>query len=214
MLSFSLGVYNGDGQTEVSMYHFPTNQWFVKGYPGDSMGQFGWNGAECVPVPGDYNGDGIPERSFYHSPTNRWFVEWPDKSVTYVDFGFDGGNCIPVPGDYDGDGITDMVLYHLPTNKWFMYGVGDLGQYGWGGADCITIPGDYDGDGKTEIAVFHVPTNQWGVEGVPGRQPGAVWLGRVGVFPYSRGLQWGRDYQAGVLPGRGESVVYRGRGGV
>ena len=25
--------YNGDGTTEVSIYHIPTNQWFVKGCP-------------------------------------------------------------------------------------------------------------------------------------------------------------------------------------
>ena len=32
------------GATDVSIYHIPTNQWFVKGFPGDNLSQMGWGG--------------------------------------------------------------------------------------------------------------------------------------------------------------------------
>ena len=86
--------YDGNGTTEISIYHIPTNQWFVKGVPGDNLGQFGWGGDESIPVPGDYNGDGVMERAFYHWPTNRWFIEGQDP----IQFGWGGADCIPLPG--------------------------------------------------------------------------------------------------------------------
>ena len=149
--------YNGDGVADVSVYHIPTNQWFVKGYPGDNLGQLGWNGDECIPVPGDYNGDGVMERAFYHSPTNRWFVE----GQVPVTFGYGGAASIPIAVDYDGDGKTDMMIYHVESNQWFVNGIGELGQFGWGGANCLPVPGDWNGDGKTEIAVYYMPDNEW-----------------------------------------------------
>jgi hypothetical protein len=150
--------YDGDGINEVSVYHIPTNQWFVKGYPGDSLGQFGFGQGESIPVPGDYNGDGVMERAFYHWPTNRWFIEGVADPIS---FGWGGSDCLPFAGDYDGDGVTDMMLYHLPSNQWFAYGIGELGQFGWGGAHCLPVPGDWNGDGRMEIAVYYAPDSEW-----------------------------------------------------
>jgi uncharacterized repeat protein (TIGR01451 family) len=171
--------YDGDGQNEISFYHIPTNQWFVRGYPDDNLGQYGWGGEESIPVPGDYDGDGRMERAFYHAPSNRWFIEGREP----ISFGWGGTDCIPLPGDYDGDGVTDLVLYHLPSNQWFMYGVGDLGQFGWGGAESIPVPADYDGDGSVDIAVYHAPSNQWFVKGYPEENLGQYGWGGLQSFP-------------------------------
>ncbi len=174
--------YNGDGIGDTSIYHIPTNQWFVKGYPGDNMGQFGWGQEDCIPIPGDYNGDGTMERAFYHTPSNTFFIEG-QGGVTQVQFGWNGAECIPVPGDYDGDGTTDLMIYHIPTNQWLMHGIGNLGRYGWNGAECIPVPADYDGNGSTDIAVYHYPTNQWFVKGYPGDARGQYGWGGMESFP-------------------------------
>jgi hypothetical protein len=158
--------YAGDGRTEVSIYHIPTNQWFVKGYSNDNMGQFGWGGEESIPVPGDYNGDRLMERAFYHWPTNRWFIE---GVADPIQDGWGGADCIPFAWDYDGDGVTDLILYHIPTNQWFFRKVSDppevpgtnLGAFGWGGANCLPVPGDWNGDGRVEIGVVYLPDNEW-----------------------------------------------------
>ena len=64
------GDYDGDGIVERAFYHSPTNRWFIEGQ--DPV-QFGWNGAECIPVPGDYDGDGKTDMVLYHIPSNQWF---------------------------------------------------------------------------------------------------------------------------------------------
>jgi hypothetical protein len=171
--------FDGDGINDMSIFHIPSNRWFVAGYPYSYLGDFGWGGQESVPVPGDYNGDGIDERAIYHTPTNRWFVEGQGP----IGWGWNGSECIPVPGDYDGDGKTDMMIYHIPTNQWLMFGVGNLGQFGWGGSDCIPVPADYDGDGAMEIAVYHVPSNQWLIKGYPTENTGQYGWGGAESFP-------------------------------
>ena len=84
--------YDGDGKVEIAVYHVPTNQWFVKGYPGDNMGQYGWGGLDSFPIPGDYDGDGATERAFYRGNENRWFIE---GQVSFG-WGWDAGNFMPI----------------------------------------------------------------------------------------------------------------------
>jgi hypothetical protein len=66
------GFLDGDGKTDVSIYHIPTNQWFVKGV--GNLGQFGWGGADCIPVPGDYNGDGKTDILWRNKSTGQNIV--------------------------------------------------------------------------------------------------------------------------------------------
>jgi hypothetical protein len=84
--------YDGDGSTDIAVYHYPTNQWFVRGYPGDNLGQYGWGGTESFPIPGDYNGDGITERGFYRQADNWWFIENQPDFV----WGWGGQEFMPI----------------------------------------------------------------------------------------------------------------------
>ena len=152
--------YDGDGATDVSAFHLPSDQFFTD-YAAN-LGQFGWGGSDSMPLIWDYDGDGKTDVSIYHIPTNQWFV----KGVGNLgQFGWGGEDSIPVPGDYNGDGRMERAFYHSPTNRWFVEGQ-DPVQFGWNGAECIPVPGDYDGDGKTDMVIYHIPSNQWFQYGV------------------------------------------------
>ena len=84
------GDYNGDGKTEIAVYHVSTNQWFVKGI--GNLGQFGWGGEESVAFLGDYNGDGGMERGFYRPSVNRRFIEGESNFV----WGWGGSDFMPI----------------------------------------------------------------------------------------------------------------------
>jgi len=84
------GDYNGDGKTEIAIYHVPTGQWFVKGI--GNLGQYGWGGMASFPIPGDYDGDGVMEIAIYRPSENRWFIEGEPAFV----WGWDGGNFMPI----------------------------------------------------------------------------------------------------------------------
>jgi hypothetical protein len=88
------GDYDGDGRMEIAVYHRPSNQWFVKGHPGDNLGQYGWGGSESFPIPGDYDGDGIVKRGFYRPAENRWFIE----GRTEFNWGWGGQDFMPLTG--------------------------------------------------------------------------------------------------------------------
>jgi hypothetical protein len=152
--------FDGDGKTDVSGFHLPSDQFFTD-YAGN-LGQFGWGGSDSMPLIWDYDGDGKTDVSIYHIPTNQWFV----KGVGNLgQFGWGGDESVPVPGDYNGDGRMERAFYHSPTNRWFVEGQVPV-TFGWNGAECIPLPGDYDGDGKTDMVIYHIPSNQWFQYGV------------------------------------------------
>jgi hypothetical protein len=149
--------YTGSEATEVAAYHLPSNQFFAE--PAGNLGQYGWEGSNCLPVVWDSDGDGLMEIAIYHIPSNQWFVRGhPGDNLGQ--FGWGAEDSVPVPGDYDGDGAMERAFYHTPTNRWFIEGRSPI-QFGFGGADCIPLPGDYDGDGRTDLALYHLPSNQW-----------------------------------------------------
>jgi hypothetical protein len=137
---------------------------------GQAPVQFGWNGAECIPLPGDYDGDGRADLVIYHVPSNQWFMHGRGNLGQY---GWNGADSIPVPADYDGDGAAEIAVYHVPTSQWLVQGYPgeNLGRFGWGGSQSFPVPGDYDGDGVAQRAFYRPAENRWFIEG----QPEYIW---------------------------------------
>ena len=156
--------FDGDKDTDLSVFRPGTGQWFVKDQPAVSWGLPG-----DIPVPGDYNKDGSPEQAVFRPSVGGWYI----SGGATVFHGYQGD--LPVPGDYDKDGDTDVAVYRPSTGQWF---VRDQFTVSYGLAGDLPVPGDYDKDGDTDLAVFRPSTGQWFVKdqfvvshGLPGDVP-------------------------------------------
>jgi hypothetical protein len=103
------GDYNGDGKTEIAIYHVPSNQWIWRDKNGtpNFLGQYGWGGLQSFPIPGDYDGDGAMEIAIYRPSENRWFIRGEPDFV----WGWDGANFMPI--------TSQMAIYN-----WFRFVLG------------------------------------------------------------------------------------------
>jgi hypothetical protein len=127
----------------MMLYHIPSNQWFR--YDQGNLGQYGWGGADCIPVPGDYLGNGKTQIAVYHVPTNQWFVKgYPGDNLGQ--YGWGGLQSFPVPGDYDGDGTWEIGFYRPSENRWFIEGESYF-YWGWDGQNFMPI--------TSQMAIFN-----------------------------------------------------------
>jgi hypothetical protein len=147
----TLADFDGDGDTDVSVFRPSDSRWFIQG-----QGWVKWGIPNDIPVPGDYDGDGETDIAVYRPSDSRWFIQ----GQGWVKWGIP--NDIPVPGDYDGDGETDIAVYRPSDSRWFIQG---QGWVKWGVPNDIPVPGDYDGDGETDIAVYRPSDSRWFVQG-------------------------------------------------
>ncbi|MDQ4134046.1 MAG: plastocyanin/azurin family copper-binding protein [Actinomycetota bacterium] len=113
--------FDGDGDTDVSLFRPSSGYWFVNG---GATTQFGTTGD--IPVPGDYDGDGDTDVAVYRPSNGYWFV----NGGAITQFGTSGD--IPVPGDYDGNGTTDIAVFRPSNGYWFVNG-GAITQFGTSG---------------------------------------------------------------------------------
>ncbi len=184
------GDMNGDGFTEVGVYHPETGAWY---FDLDNSGS--WSGCLAtggtdlcltqfgtptdIPVTGDWNGDGIDEVGVY-TQGGSWYFDmdgsgtWnPEKDAFKLNFG--GPGHIPVTGDWNGDGVTEVGTYFQGT--WYL----DDGSGSWtpatdtvyqnfGAPGHIPVTGDWNDDGKTEVGTYY--QGSWFLDNGNGRWDG------------------------------------------
>jgi hypothetical protein len=139
--------FDGDGDTDLSVFRPSTSQWFVQG---SSPVSFGTSGD--VPVPADYDADGDTDIAVFRPSVGGWYRDGGATSF----FGL--GGDVPVPADYDGDGDVDLAVFRPSVGGWYVEGQGPV-FFGLSGD--IPVPADYDGDGDTDIAVFRPSVGGW-----------------------------------------------------
>jgi len=143
--------FDGDGDTDISVFRPSTGRWYIKDQTAFNYGQSG-----DVPVPGDYDGDGAVDAAIFRPSNGRWYIYGGSA------FNYGQSGDIPVPGDYDGDGDTDAAIFRPSNGRWYIYG-GSAFNYGQSGD--IPVPGDYDGDGDTDAAIFRPSNGRWYIYG-------------------------------------------------
>ena len=159
--------YDGDGVSDLFVFH--AGSWIEFDYGSGGLVGGWWTGtlAGCRPVMMDYDGDGRDEFTQYCA--GAWhFYTHEGAWAKGIWVGNTAGN-IPVPGDYDGDGDDDVVIYN--NGAWVVFdywhgGVGRGAESVHGGGGERTDPGA-DGLGRGRAS---------GVDGV--RRRGVVLLQR------------------------------------
>ena len=181
--------FDGDGDTDVSIYRPSTGQWFINGV---TPGLVTWGASGDIPVPADYTGDNRTNPAVYRPSTGQWFINGGSPGL--VTWGASGD--IPVPADYTGDNRANVAVYRPSTGQWFING-GSPGLVTWGTTGDIPVPADYTGDGRADVAVYRPSTGQWFING---GSPGLVTWGSSGDIPVPG------DYNN---DGRWDAAVYR-----
>jgi len=156
--------FDGDGDTDISVYRPSNGRWYIQG-----MGNFKWGMAGDLPIPGDYDGDGTTDIGIFRPSNGKWYL----MGSAPASWGTTGD--IPLQADYTGDGLTDKAVLRTSTKRWYIQGIGNIKWYFPGD---IPVPCDYDGDGSVEVAIFRPSNNKWYVMG----ESPVVW-GQSGDIP-------------------------------
>ena len=182
----AVGDMNGDGFSEVGVYHPPTGAWY---FDLDNSGSWSGCGVDLclaqfgipsdIPVTGDWDGNGRFEIGVYRN--GQWYFDmdgsgtWdPAKDAFKQNFGAPGH--FPVTGDWNGDGKTEIGTYFQGTwyldngnGRWDGAGIDTVNQ-NFGALGHIPVTGDWNGDGKTEVGTFFQGT--WYLDNGNGRWDG------------------------------------------
>lgn len=153
--------FNGDRQTDISVYRPSTGQWYVRNSQNGNVTVTGFGTSGDVPATKDYDGDLIADIAVFRPLNGTWYMlRSSDSTFAAVPFGFNGD--VPAAGDYDGDGKADLTVFRPSTGDWYLLR-SNLGftalNFGLNGD--IPTPGDYDGDGRYDIAVFRPSDGIW-----------------------------------------------------
>ena len=87
--------FDGDGKTDIAVYHLPSGLWFIKKSSDGTSYNVGYGGTDYKPVPGDYDGDAKTDIAVYHSPSGLWFIKKSSDGTSYY-VGYGGTEYHPV----------------------------------------------------------------------------------------------------------------------
>src|SRR5262249_36755593 len=171
------GDYDGDGITDVAVFHRATAEWQIVNSSTGTTTAVTLGVSGDLPVSADYDGDGKTDVAVFHPANGQWQI-LKSSSSTLLTVGW--GASIDVPGpstvlanslavqarprvtdvtrasDFDADGKTDITVYRPANGTWYTLKSksGYLTQTAivWGTSTDIPVAGDYDGDGRTDPA--------------------------------------------------------------
>lgn len=151
--------FDGDGQTDVSVYRPADNTWHISNSGGLSSNQFGTAGDLLTPA--DFTGDGRTDIAVFRPSSGTWFV-LRSEDGTFFGSQFGTSGDIPAAADYDGDGKADIAVYRPSAGTWFIdRSLAGFAAVQFGIAEDKPAIGDYDGDGISDIAVYRPSSGHW-----------------------------------------------------
>ena len=180
-----VGDFNGDGMSDMLMWHVPFNNYRFNLYLSNGNGFEEaiatdiktWDNINVRNISSDFNGDGLTDFLVWHAPFNN------HRYNLYLSNGNGFEPAVPtnlkswdnsklnnqVAGDFNGDGMSDMLMWHVPFNNYrfnlyLSNGNGfeeaiatDIKT--WDNTNIRNISSDFNGDGLTDFLVWHAPFN-------------------------------------------------------
>ncbi len=135
--------YDGDGVSDLALFHPETGEWFVQSMSGELLAcGVDWGGAGLLALQGDYDGDGACDFAAYDPESGAWYISSLEGNVIVFGEIWGGPGWAPVAGDYDGDGIADMAVYESATGLWNIRSVTGrvlLSGFTWGGDGFVPV---------------------------------------------------------------------------
>ncbi len=164
--------YDGDGLTDLSLFHPASACWDIYRSTTRTVGGFYQGRADSIPLLADFDGDGRVDHATYTAATGLWQIR-QSRSGASLSIQLGWSAALPVPADYDGDGQADLAVYYPATGAWYIRqsaSSNTMRVANWGYATAVPVPGDYDGDGRADLAVMDRGSARWYVSlsGTPG----------------------------------------------
>lgn len=169
----TVGDYNNDGTTDLTVYHPQTFDWYSVTPNGATIICWAvqWGSPHFIPVPGDYTGTGSNELTVFSPTEGAWYLYSLNPLVTAWKTLWGGPGMVPVWGDYDGDARYDYGVYAIASGAWYVSsstGSVPVFNANWGAPDFKPVPGDYDADGQFDLAVYDPASGNWYIRAVNG----------------------------------------------
>jgi hypothetical protein len=156
--------FDGDADTDISVFRAGSGAWYVKDRPTVYHGLAG-----DAAVPANYDADPETDIAVFRPSNGAWYLQGQPTA-------YHGRNGdIPVPANYDADPEADLAVFRPANGGWYVQGQAPVF---FGRDGDIPVPGSYDTDADVDLAVFRPSTGAWYVQGSP-----TVYFGRSGDIP-------------------------------
>ncbi len=159
------GDYDGDGRSDLAVYHEESGYWFFLPSSTLSLAYQCLGGPGWQPVPANYDGDLKYDAAVHRQSGEDWYLNFSGCGTLYhLQLGQEGYD--PAPADYDADGKADLAVYDEGNGYWYVIlsSSGELAIQKFGEAGYAPVQADYDGDGKTDLAVYQETTGYWYIQ--------------------------------------------------
>ena len=156
------GDFDGDGKTDLAVYHETSGYWFVLLSTTGSISYQKFGEPGYSPVQGDFDGDAKADLAVYYETSGYWYIlPSTTGSISYQKLGEPGYS--PVSGDFDGDGKADLTVYQESSGYWFVLlsSNGTMAYQKLGEPGYSPVSGDFDGDSKADLTVYQEASGYW-----------------------------------------------------
>ncbi len=177
------GDYNGDGRTDILMWHVPFSNSRYNLYiatetgfaPAVATDIETWDNPLVSNTSGDFNGDGLTDVLIWHAPllNNRYNLytctgDGFKPAVSTLVIPDDQSNVLrQTSNDFTGDGVMDMVVWEESNDRYWLHRANgqdfdarinmDIPSYT--NPKAMNLVGDFNGDGRSDVCVWHAPFN-------------------------------------------------------